>query len=217
MCLLLLSRGSSLLYSRTHCWLGANIHHKNYFHCTAAHWACMGDMDSDFLDFLEDLGVDFSQPNEMGHTPLGKAAFKGKVLKIVLLTRKGHTQHCEWLVKHLAHPDLNIGDKNGMTPAMQARNNGFIELSEKLAKLAEEQRELESVEKETPKLENTKLEAISIHAVTLGDAALETSAETPTVETELVATVTGESSSASCTYRYETDSKSYCKMNFDLR
>lgn len=56
---------------------GANIHHKNYFHCTAAHWACMGDMDSEFLDFLQSFGVDFSPPNNMGHTPLGKAAFKG--------------------------------------------------------------------------------------------------------------------------------------------
>lgn len=171
----------------SHC-LGANIHHKNYFHCTVAHWACMGDMNSDFLDFLEDLGVDFSQPNEMGHTPLGKAAFKGSTLKILLLMLKGHVQHCEWLVKHLAHPDLNVGDKNGMTPAMQARNNGFIELSEKLARLADEQRELDNQTSEgTPNLESTNLE--DPHAVILGDATLEASVEIP-VEAELVA-VTG--------------------------
>jgi ankyrin repeat protein len=39
----------------------------------------MGGMGTSFLDYLLSLGVDFSQPNEMGHTPLGKAAFKGSL------------------------------------------------------------------------------------------------------------------------------------------
>jgi len=112
---------------------GTNIHHKNYFSCTAAHWACMGGMDVEFLEYLLSLGIDFSVPNDMGHTPLGKAAFKG------------HRNHCLWLVKILPNPDLNFGDNNGKTPAMQAASNGFEELATELELLASTQKQASNI------------------------------------------------------------------------
>jgi hypothetical protein len=45
-----------------------------------------------------------------------------------------------WLVRNLPDPDLSVGDKNGFNPAMQAANNGFVGLSEKLARLAEKRK-----------------------------------------------------------------------------
>ena len=42
----------------------------------------MGGMDVQFLDYLKNLGIEFVKFNDMGHSPLGKAAFKGFFFEI---------------------------------------------------------------------------------------------------------------------------------------
>ena len=84
----------------------------------------MGGMDIEFLEYLKNLGIEFVKFNDMGHSPLGKAAFKG------------HKHHCEWIMENIENPDIHVPDKNGYTPAMQAANNGFHELAKFLEELA---------------------------------------------------------------------------------
>uniref|UniRef100_A0A6B2LC02 Uncharacterized protein n=1 Tax=Arcella intermedia TaxID=1963864 RepID=A0A6B2LC02_9EUKA len=103
---------------------GANLHHRNYFGCNAGHWACMGGVGPSFLEFLQSLQVDFTLQNDVLHTPLHKAAFKG------------HQPTCQWLIENVPQVDLLSPDKFGRNAAEQAASNSNTDLAQWLQEQA---------------------------------------------------------------------------------